>query len=198
MSRKQSNDRLESSIKYVDALSYIYSKLNVIRVDFGYKSEYSAKMTLKQVNEDITRMLNNRRSKPSIFEHNVGYIIKKEFTEDKHIHIHTLFFFDGQKIQKDSFKAEQIGAYWQEIITEEKGSFHNCHRNTYEQNGIGMLNYADHKKRQILNERVISYLCKDEQDIASVKENIKDRAFLRGTLPKTDKKEGRPRKKSNN
>ena len=63
-------------------------------------------------------MLNNRRTKPSIFENMVGYIAKREYTEDKGPHIHTLFIYDGQKVSKDAFKGDQIGAYWKNEITD--------------------------------------------------------------------------------
>lgn len=71
---KVNNKRLESNKKYVDALQEDYSKLNVVRVDMGYKGESRKEITLEEANRDINHLLNNRRSKPSIFEHNVGYI----------------------------------------------------------------------------------------------------------------------------
>jgi hypothetical protein len=45
---------------------------------------------------------------------------------------------------------------------------------------------------------VTSYLCKDdeEQVLTSVKGNTKDRAFVRGIMPKSKSKAGRPRKES--
>ena len=56
-----------------------------------------------------------------------------------------------------------------------------------------MLDHRDSDKRKILDEDVISYLCKDEQDIEPIKGNKKARAFTRGTLPKNKGKLGRPR-----
>ena len=189
---KKSDKRLQSTKEYLDALSSIYSKLNIIRVDLAYKKPYSQMTTLEDANNDFNHMLNNARSKPSIFEHKVGYVSKREHTEDKGIHLHTMFIFDGQNVQKDAFKAEQIGKYWEEI-TEGKGSYHNCHRNTYERNGIGILEHGDSDKRKILYDNVIPYICKDEQNIEAIKSNPKDRAFTRGTLPKKEEKKGRPR-----
>jgi hypothetical protein len=137
-------------------------------------------------------MFNNMRSKPTIFKDKVGYIIKKEYTEDKGVHIHAVIIYDGQKIQKSEYKAQQIGEYW-EKITGEKGTYHNCHRNDYKNNGIGMLEYKDMDKRKVLDECVISYLCKDEQSIESVKERKKTKSFTRGALPKSKGSMGRPR-----
>jgi len=56
-----------------------------------------------------------------------------------------------------------------------------------------MLDYRDIKKRENLDTSV-GYLCKDDhQDIAPVKSNQKDRAFVRGTIPKSKGNIGRPR-----
>lgn len=189
---KKSDKRLESTKEYLDALSQKYSKLNIIRVDLAYKKPYSQTTTLEEANNDLKHMLNNTRSKPSIFGHQEGYILKREYTEDKGMHIHAMVIFDGQKVQKSAFKADQIGKYW-EKITKGKGSYHNCHRNTYERNGIGILEHGDSDKRKILYDNVIPYICKDEQNIEAIKSNPKDRAFTRGTLHKKEEKKGRPR-----
>lgn len=189
---KTVNKRVKSTKGYVDALSKEYSKLNNIRVDLSYKKPYSDAMTLEDANKDLERMFTNMRSKPSVFKDKVGYICKKEYTEDKGVHIHALFFYDGQKVQKDTYKADQIGEYWEQL-TQGRGSYHNCHRNTYERVGIGMLDHRDSEKRKILDEDVIKYLCKEEQDIAPVKSNKKDRAFTRGVIPKSKGSVGRPR-----
>ncbi len=184
--------RIESSKKYVDALQEQCSKLNVIRLDLGYKD--NSDVTLEEASNDLNRLLSNRRSKPSIFEHNVGYTCKKEYTKDKGVHIHAFFMFDGQKVQKSAYKADQIGKYWDESITKEKGSYHNCHRNKYKKNGIGMLEHNDSTKREYLDE-AMKYIFKDEQTIKVISDNKKDRAVTRGTMPKKKEKVGRPRKK---
>jgi hypothetical protein len=197
MAKSRTEKRKESTKQYIDTLSEQYSKLNIVRVDLAYKKPYSQDITLEDANKDVNRMFNNMRSKPSIFKDKVGYICKKEYTEDKGLHLHTIIVYDGQKVQKDAFKGDEIGKYWNDEITKGKGSYHNCNRNNYEKNGIGMLDHRDTEKRKILDEKVISYLCKDEQDIGMLKENKKDRAFTRGTLPKKKGNIGRPRGESN-
>lgn len=192
---KVQNKRLNSTKKYIDNLQEQYSKLLVVRVDLGYTKECSEKIELDDVNKDLKKMLNNRRSKPSTFRNNVGYICKKEYTEDKGVHLHTLFLYDGQKVQKDAHIADEIGKYWKESITNGRGVYHNCNRSKYKDSGIGMLNHKDTEKREILDTKVVSYLCKDDerQDIAPVKSNKKDRAFVRGTIKKKISSVGRPR-----
>jgi hypothetical protein len=108
------------------------------------------------------------------------------------VHYHALFLYDGQKVQKDAYIGDKIGEYWEQV-TKGRGSFYNCNRSDYEKNGLGMLDHRDSDKREILDTKVISYLCKDEQDIASVKGNKKSRAFMRGIMPKQKDNRGRPR-----
>ncbi len=189
------NKKQQTSMQnYIDELSKNHSKLNTVRIDLAYEKPYSDNITLEEANNDLNRMLNNMRSKPSIFKDMVGHICKREYTEDKGVHFHTLFIYDGQKVQKDAFKGDQIGEYWKQQITRGKGTYHNCNRNTYVRNGIGMLDCRDSDKRKILDEDVIAYLCKDEQGIEPIKKNKKDRAFTRGTIPKKKGNMGRPRK----
>jgi hypothetical protein len=196
LNNKTVNKRLESTKKYIDALQEKHSKLCVVRVDLGYKKPHSDSVVLDDANNDFNRMLNNRRGKPSVFKDQVGYMCKKEYTKDKGVHFHAVFLYDGQKVQKDAHMGDKIGEYWKEL-TDGKGSHFNCNRQKYKYKGVGMINHTDTKKREILDKHVTSYLCKDDktQDIAPVKNNSKDRAFVRGTMPKSKSTKGRPRNK---
>lgn len=191
LNNKKARKRQTSNKDYLDALQANHSKLCVVRVDLSYKKPYSEEITLDEANNDLQRLLNNRRSKPKIFEHNVGYTIKKEFTKDKGVHLHGVFMFDGQKVQKDAYMADEIGKYWNEQITKGKGSCYNCNRNQYPDHGIGMLEHNDIEKRKYLD-KAIAYLSKDEQHIDSLSDK-KERSFVRGTIPKGKGNIGRPR-----
>ena len=191
------NKREESTKEYMDVLQEKYSKLNVVRVDLAYEKPYSDDVTLDEVNRHLKKITSDTRSKPSIFKAKVGYIIKKEYTEDKGMHIHAAILFDGQKVKNDVLKAIEIGKYWNESVTNKIGSYHNCNLDANkiygEQNAVGMLDHSDIEKRKKLDS-AISYLCKDEQSIESMKSSKQDRAFLRGTMPKRKSNKGRPRK----
>jgi hypothetical protein len=190
------NKRLKSTKEYIDALQEKHSKLCVVRVDLGYKKPHSKSIVLDNANKDFNRMLNNRRGKPSVFKDQVGYICLKEYTEDKGMHFHTVFLYDGNKVQKDAYMGDKIGEYWKEL-TDGKGSHFNCNRKKYKYKGVGIIKHTDTKKREILDKHVTSYLCKDDekQAVVPVSNNGKDRAFVRGTIPKVKSKAGRPRKK---
>ncbi|KLE08171.1 hypothetical protein AF80_10275 [Aliarcobacter butzleri L355] len=190
---KKTNHRLDSTKKYIDDLSKNYSKLNIVRVDLGYTKKDSKKVTFEDANKDLNKMLNNRRGKSSVFGEMVGYIAKKEVGEDKGAHIHAVFIYDGNKVRKDITKAEQIGEYWKNDITKGKGLFHNCSKNEYKDKGVGILDHRDKEKRKTLDENVLPYLCKDEQNENTLKTNSKDRTFTRGIVKKTKSNTGRPR-----
>jgi len=195
---KKVSKREESAKQYLDALQERYSKLCIVRLDLGYKKDKESKkveVSLEEANNDYNHMMNNKRSKPTIFKDQVGQLCLKEFTPDKGVHYHTVFIYDGNKVQKGTYKADQIGQYWRQI-TKEKGSYHNCHRNTYKYKGLGVLDYKDTEKRKVVDDKVIHYLLKDDdkQSISAIKSDKKmDRAFTRGTLPKSKDNKGRPR-----
>ena len=195
MAIKKEKKRQASNEKYIDVLQEKYSKICIVRVDLGYKKDENNQInvTLEEINKDVDRLLNNRRNNLTTFEHNVGYVIKTESGKDRGPHIHALLLFDGNKVQKDIFKGDQIGKYWVDNITKGNGSYHNCNRNNYKEDATGMLDYRDTEKRRNLN-NAMAYLSKDEQSIDLLKENKKDRAIRRGTVPKEKSNKGRPRR----
>ena len=191
------NRRKQSTEKYIDALIENNSKLCAIRVDLKYKQEFSKDVSLDVINKDLKRMLDNRRNNKTIFGNNIGYIIKKEVSNNGNLHLHALFFEDGNKVQKATYKADQIGKYWSEDITKGKGCYENCNKNKYVNNGIGMIDYSDEEKINNLKNHAVSYLYKPDQSIDDIKTNPKDRAIVRGTIPKAKSNAGRPRNKYN-
>lgn len=194
MAISKSKRRQSSNEKFMDALQDNFSKICVVRVDLGYRKDETEKVTLEKVNKDIKRLLNNRRNN-SIFDDNLAYLLKTEHGEDKDVHVHSFFFYDGQKVQKDSIKGEAIGKYWSENITNGKGTYYNCNRNDYKDNhAIGMLDYRNVEKRRNLD-NAMAYLAKEEQSIDLLKSNEKSRAIRRSTIPKSKGNKGRPRER---
>ena len=189
------NKRLSSTRRYINNLLEVYSKINIVRIDIAYKKPYSDNINLEEAYSDLNHMLNNTRSNKTVFGHMVGYIIKREYTEDRGIHFHTVFIFDGQKMKKDIHKAEQIGEYWK-AITDNRGSYHNCNRNKYKDTAIGMINYYDEEKIDLLVNKAVSYFCKDTQSISDLTEGNRYKAFTRGVAPRINRSAGRPRTKA--
>jgi hypothetical protein len=196
MSNSRNSKRMvESTSTYIDQLLESHSKIQVIRLDLGYTKSHASKASLEEINQDLTHLLNNRRTKPSVFGNMVGYIAKKEFTEDRGPHIHSLFIFDGQKVSKDAYKGDQIGEYWKNEITGGKGIFHNCNREKgkYAVCALGMIDHTDETKRTALKEKAIAYLCKEEQSVDPIKQSGNERSFTRGIAPQKKSNAGRPR-----
>lgn len=197
MSTSRNSKRMvESTTTYLDQLLENHSKIQVVRLDLGYTKEHASQASLEEINQDLKHLLNNRRTKPTVFENMIGYIAKREFTEDKGPHIHSLFIYDGQKIIKDAFKGDQIGEYWNKTITDGKGIYHNCNRekDKYPECALGMIDHSDAAKRTVLKEKAVAYLCKEEQSVAPIKQSGNEHSFTRGILPRKKSTAGRPRK----
>jgi hypothetical protein len=110
-------------------------------------------------------LLNNRRHKPAIFEHCVGYITQLEQGVQGGCHLHTFFFFDGSKVRSDFHYGNMIGLYWRDDITKGKGLFHVSYAKsgTNTVMGVGLIEYDDQEKRDALMNDALRYLVKDEQ-----------------------------------
>lgn len=180
---------------YINSLHDQYSKILAIRVDLGYLKEHSEQALLSDIKKDVKKLLDNRRGKPSIFQDQVGYVVKYENAPDKGPHAHALFLYDGQHVQKDAYIGDQIGKYWSENITAGKGVHHNCNRDKdkYKDCGIGMINHADSHKRENLLNHVVPYMLKADQSIDDLRENGRERAITKGITPKPKSGAGRPR-----
>lgn len=184
-----------SSKQYRNALQDNYAKINVVRVDLGYIKPFSDEVTLDEANSDLKKLLDNRRTKPSIFKHNIGYEFKRESTDDKGVHIHGFLYFNGHEVKNDIVKAKQVCNYWIKEITKGKGTAFNCNLNAknYKNNGIGMVDHADIEKRENLD-NAASYLFKYEQAVKAT-DNSKTIAYTRGNMPNKKSNAGRPRNK---
>lgn len=180
---------------YINSLHDQYSKILAIRFDLGYLKEHSEQALLSDIKKDVKKLLDNRRGKPSIFQDQVGYVVKYENAPDKGPHAHALFLYDGQHVQKDAYIGDQIGKYWSENITVGRGVHHNCNRDKdkYKDCGIGMINHADSHKRENLLNHVVPYMLKADQSIDDLRENGRERAITKGITPKPKSGAGRPR-----
>ena len=177
MAKKKDERRLDSTKQYIDALSEQHSRLNIVRVDLGYKKPHSENITLEDANKDLNRMFNNMRSKPTLFDSKIGFLIKREEGETKGPHAHITLLYNGQETQKGAYLVDEIGKYWNNDITQGRGSYHNCNRNKYKYKGVGMLNHADTEKREILDKYVASYIYKDEVTLNSEEKYYVDTVY---------------------
>lgn len=185
-----------SASKYVSDLFLRYSRLLVVRVDFGFKTEDPMQphsVTITEAQTFLARFLNSRRGN-SIFSDLKGYIWKLETGKEKGYHFHFVLFFGGDKVRKDEYYGKMIGEYWCKV-TNGVGIYHNCNANKqkYRRCGIGMIDHSDTEMRENLL-YAIKYLFKKEQYLRE-KFNSKTRVFGRGETPSQRiSRAGRPRK----
>lgn len=151
----------------IDNLILDYSKLLVIRLDLTIQKKFTPLINQHFMNEAFTRLRNNLRHN-KLFEHYITYAAKLEYGVDKSWHYHVIFFFDGQKVNRDIWLSQQIGEYWVNVITRGIGLYYssNMHQSDFLCNGVGMVHYGDTTKIGYLKEIVAGYLVKIDMGIA--------------------------------
>jgi hypothetical protein len=194
------NKRTQKNIDaYIGELFDTYSKLNVVRLDLSYKMETAENITTKEVKQDLNRLLNNRRHNKTVFGECVGHIVKLENGDETNAnHLHAMLFFNGHKKDNGTYKAFQIGKYWEDTITNGNGTHHSCNadESKYKHFGVGMINHFDTDKRNILTTMVTTYFAKEEQKVNDGSEPSQ-RTLFKGIVTKKKSNAGRPRKEPN-
>lgn len=180
--------------RYIDALFDEYSKLLVLRIDFGYHRYQGIPIALERILDDFQRLLNNRRQN-SLFREMVGYIRRIEYGEDKRWHIHAILFFNGQELQNHSALAHLICEYWNRDITDNDGVAFNCNdsRNEYKYCGIGKIDNADIERRTHLL-YALSYLTKKDE-IIGFDVSGEHKMITKGVAPKRQRVKPGPKRK---
>ena len=195
--QEKAASNFKSAMTYENEVFVWRSRILVMRIDFGYLAEYGKVVTLEEAKRDLKHFLNNRRKNATIFGPMGGYIAKLEYGGDgKGYHFHVVFFFDGAKAIKDTYKVDQMGQYWVNTVTKGKGYYHNCNRDKrkYKYLGIGMVHRDDVEKRGNLS-KAIEYLTK--KDLCFKLDMAEGRLFFKGGKPPNNLTGvGRPPKKS--
>lgn len=187
--QRSGNKNYKELMEYVDALFDRYSRLLVLRVDLGYRKEFS-KTTLAEAKQDREHLFQNTRSN-KLFGDMVGHIWKLEHGPDKGFHYHMMFFFDGAKVREDGTLAKLIGEYWKTTITKGRGLYYNCNadKSRYKSCGIGMVDHRDILIRDGLGKAVL-YLTKID---LYMKLQTVGRGMGKGLFPEPKDSRGRPR-----
>lgn len=209
--KKNNKRNFISGLELINTLFDKCSRLMVIRIDLAYSStkENTNDSTEENKNDfidcndiNLERVWKDRKNffnkirKLSISKSMLGYIWKLEYGEDKGLHYHMIFFFDGSKVCKDAYYADEIGKYWNKI-TEGSGCYYNCNRakSQYKNLGIGIINHYDTNLRDNLIWKVLAYLVKKDQVIQP---DVKAyRSFGRSEMPEPKSPVGKLRKNAN-
>lgn len=171
---RQQEDRV---CDYSDAMLDRYSRTLIIRVNLYYHQQVQVRQRVEQVFDDLDRLLAERKRNP-IFDHLIGYISAVEQGEDCGYHLHAAFFFNGNQVCRDVYKAQQIGEMW-ERITRGQGYYNSCNhdKEKYKEQdqaqdneekkrglGIGMISRNDQAIRAHVHYAMV-YLVKDAQQL---------------------------------
>ncbi|MDY5466223.1 MAG: inovirus-type Gp2 protein [Campylobacter sp.] len=154
--------RYKQGCTVIDSSLELDSRVAVIRLDLSCQN---SKGSADRLNSDLNKLRLNARSNPSIFKDQIGYVIKLEKGDNDNYHAHALFTFREHEVKNHKYKAEQLGKYWQEVITKGNGIYHNCNTKEYDKNCLGVIERSSVDDIEELKENVLGYLCKDEQSI---------------------------------
>lgn len=173
-----------------------YSKLLVLRVDFGYSKDHCQSVTFEQVQADLKRYMDRVRAHKGIFKDCVGYIRKIEHSEGKGLHVHCIFFLNGANVGDAIGWARKYGDAWQDSLPAGKGLYFSCNakQREYLYPGIGRIDYDNYEKRLNFQYKALAYVLKKEQYLMS-KKLRRGRTLARGEMPteRNGPRLGRPR-----
>lgn len=176
------------SRELIDRLFQRYSRLLVLRIDFGMGANQDTRNIMTDFKE-FKRRWNSTASLHAI----VGYIAKLQFAHDKGYHLHALIFMKGSESHKDVFLAQKLGELWNEV-TQDRGVYFNCNAEKYKDRGIGMIAHGNAVQRDMLKHIVLDYFFGERQQVL-VKKNAKDRTLFLSHPPSSNVRTGRPRRK---
>ncbi|SFI32693.1 Protein of unknown function [Pseudomonas guineae] len=162
--RKQEREIVE----YTDAVMSLYSRTTIIRLDLYYRPEAQARLRVEHVLDDVDALI-AKHSRHSIFEHLIGYIYSVEQgdrNDGRGFHIHAAYFFNGNQVCRDVWKAIEIGELWEDI-TRGQGYAHSCNHDKGQYGdkcGIGHIQRSDQAIRPHTH-ITMKYLAKDDQHL---------------------------------
>ncbi|VVN11607.1 inovirus-type Gp2 protein [Pseudomonas fluorescens] len=174
--RQQAKENAVRVCDYTDALISRYSRTLIIRVNLYYYQTVQLRLRVERVFDDLDRLTAEHERNP-IFNHLLGYICAVEQGDDRGYHIHAAYFFNGNEVCRDVYKADQIGELWAHI-TRGQGYYDSCNHDKEEKYGkkgrdkveeqrelgIGMIFQNDQEIRPHVH-YAMCYLVKDAQQV---------------------------------
>ncbi|MBA1236991.1 inovirus-type Gp2 protein [Pseudomonas kunmingensis] len=166
--RRQAEQQETRVCNYFDAVSELYSLTTIVRVDFHYRSEVQARLRAERVFDDLEQLVTKHERHP-LFKHLIGYIYSVEQGDRNDgggYHIHAAYFFNGNKICRDVWKAKKLGELWEDI-THGQGYMYSCNHDKEQYGdecGIGRIRRSDRAIRRHVH-KAVKYLVKDAQHL---------------------------------
>ncbi|HHM4719945.1 TPA: hypothetical protein ACRNIE_003053 [Pseudomonas aeruginosa] len=153
---------------YADDMMERYSRTTIVRVNFYYYSEVQDRLRVDHVFDDLDELIAEHENN-LIFEDLIGYICSVEQgdrSDGRGYHIHAAYFFNGNVVQGDVYKAIQLDELW-ERITHGQGYLHSCNHDKARYGdglGIGRILRSDRAIRRHVH-KAVKYLVKDGQHL---------------------------------
>lgn len=153
---------------YSDALWELYSRITIVRVDFHYRPESQGRLRVEHVFDDLDELISEHERNP-VFDHLIGHIYSAEQGDRNDgggYHVHAAYFFNGNEVRGDVWKAQELGELWKDI-THGQGYVHSCNhdKNKYEDEcGVGRFQRDDREVRRHVH-KAVRYLVKDVQHL---------------------------------
>lgn len=169
--------------EYTDVVMDRYSRTTVVRVNFYYRTECHARLRVEHVFDDLDAMI-AKHSRRSVFDHLIGYayaVEQGDRTGGRGYHIHAAYFFNGNKISCDIYKASEICRMWEEV-TRSQGIAHSSNQEGTppgDKRGVGCIQKNDKSTREKTYE-LMRYLVKLAQPLHLRPQSA--RCLRRGTL----------------
>jgi hypothetical protein len=155
-------------MEYTDAVRSLYSRTTIVRVNLYYRPEAQARLRVEHVLDDLDALI-AKHSRHTTFEHLIGYIYSVEQgdrNDGRGFHIHAAYFFNGNVVCRDVWKAIEIIDLWKEI-TRGQGYAHSCNHDKEqygEKRGIGHIERGSQAIRPHVHE-AMKYLVKNAQHL---------------------------------
>ena len=189
---KQTESQKNLYKAYVSDLFIKYSKLLTLRIDLGYQSGVSS---IEQLQTERDQFFQHRRSN-ALFDDMVGYMWVMEYGQGRGAHLHLILFFNGQRVQKDTYYAMEICDYWKRIAGPSGwANTSNLDKKKLQHEGTCGIGLIDHRDEDMIRNlhKVIDYLFKLEQHLP-YRPSKKCHTMGRGEWPeKAETPIGRPR-----
>lgn len=147
-------------VSHFNQLKINYSKLLNVRVDFHYGANQP--VNINKAYQDIVYLYHQFKL---TYEGVIGCQFVLEFSSVGQLHIHTLFFINGQKHQKYFPFYQWLNDYWI-FVTQGFGHTFDCNKTDSYQNSIidGVKTYQDDNYDKGIT-HLIRYFAKQDQKI---------------------------------
>ncbi len=203
--RKNLKNNKSRMIKLFNSLIERYSRVVVVRVDLYLKHQLETLMQTYFKAEDCLskndfdafkkcaeQLLENKRHNP-VLKQAIGYIFRFEYTPRRGFHLHTFWFFNGNKNQEDISLAQGIEQLWKKVTNDQGYAYiSNMRKHTYENCFLGTIEYNQSEKRKWLEDG-FDYHCKTSQ--LFIFSNMKNGRRFQISQPLKPQTRGRPRSK---